>query len=87
MEGVDGLVVCVLGHTLADEGQVCARCGRILVSLGSKGQHDAVSSSTTSGERPVEIGVVHAVGDQMFAGAGDNLPLKSLVSAQAVARG
>ena len=87
MEGVDGLVVGVLRHTLADKGQIRACCGRVLVSPGSQGQHDAVSSSTTAAEGPVKVCVVHAVGDQMFASTGDDLPLESLISAQAVARG
>jgi hypothetical protein len=87
VEGVDSFVVGILRHTLAGgEGQIGACCGCILVSLGCEREHDAVSSSTTSRERPVEIGILFSVGYQVFTSASDNLPFERLISGQAVAR-
>jgi hypothetical protein len=86
MEGADGLVVGVLRHAIADESQVCAARWSVRMGLGSERKHDAVSSPTAAREGPVKISVVLAVGDQILASTGNNLPLKSLISTQAVAR-
>jgi hypothetical protein len=76
----DCIVVGILRHVCAGEGQVGATHCPALVGLRGERKDDAVGSTTTAGKRPVKIGIVLAVDDQVLACTSDNFPLECLVS-------
>lgn len=86
LELIDERVEGFLGKTSAGESQVGASSRSILVSLGSHAEHDAVSTTSTTRESPVEIGVLVAVGEDVVTTSSDNLPFENLIGSHAVKR-
>lgn len=86
VESSNSLVVCILGHTGAGEGEVGTSGGHVLMGLGSQRQDNTVGTTSAAGESPVEVGVVLTVGNEVLTSTSDDLPLESLVSSHAVTR-
>lgn len=54
------------------------------MSFGGQGKDNSIRATTSTGECPVQIGIVLTVGYKVLAGAGDNLPFERLICSETV---
>lgn len=77
----------IIGDSLVGEGEIGGRRHQIGVGSDGHGQDGSVCSTTTARKGPVEVRVLRGRGDELLAGAGDDLPLKDLIGGKAILGG
>lgn len=79
----NGTVKDIISDSLVGECEIGGRRLQIGVGSDGHGQDGGICSTTTAGKSPVEVRVLRGRGDELLAGAGDNLPLKDLIGGKA----